>query len=478
MWRDSIGKRRARYRYLLKGSETFSDIADSCLDEFKKDSTSVRETVIRDVSICVLSPAMNAFVIWVLKAAVKKKISRLYFLARDGYFMYITAKIMCERLDLPIDCRYLSCSRFSIRIPMFHFNMGEALDYIVRGGIDVTLDKVLNRAGLDEHEKADVTDDIGNEFAEGVIPYSELQKLRTRLEVSDVFLNAVKKHSEEAFPVACEYLGAEGLFDKDVSFAFVDSGWTGSMQKVLGQLLEKSGHGRRLHGFYWGLYELPSDTDTDDYECYYFGPAFGTSRKAGFSNCLFESVFSAPHGMTLSYEKKGRKVLPVYADIRPENKEFNEQTERYLTVFTEKLASKLSEKGKGLHISGLKKERDTVCRLLDTFMGEPARHEAFVYGTLPFSDDVLDENEQQVAANMTSEELMTNHPVKKILIMTGISKDKLKESAWYEGSAVRNGKDVDRHLRAYRIYKWMLYGKKEAVRLKERIPYPGRLRTD
>ena len=515
MWHDSVAKRRARYLYLLEGEGVFYDIACECLGEGNRSGNlSNREQVIRDVSACVLAPAINAYIIWVLKAALKKKIGRLYFLARDGYFMYTTAKTLCEKLHLPIDCRYLSCSRYSIRIPIFHFNMGEAFDYILRGGIDVTLDKVFDRAGLSDQDKINVINEIGAEYAEGVIPYADLEKLRTRLEVSEVFVSAVKEHSEAAFPAARDYMDQEGLFE-DVSYAFVDSGWTGSMQKVFGQLLYKCGHGRKLHGFYWGLYELPADVNTDDYECFYFGPGFGVSRKVGFSNCLFESIFSAPHGMTLGYERKEKRVEPVYADIRDENKKFNELTGRYLGIFTEMLAdfalseyhlnkpgSKHDDKNEcspdnghdrgedvndnilternGLRVlAGLgfskKKgskfekltspEKDDVLKsLLDTFMGTPARHEAVVYGSLPFSDDVLDENEQQVAAEMTREELETNHPLKKIMILTGVSKQRIRESAWYEGSAVRNGEDVDKNLRAYRMYKRMLYVKKEAVR--------------
>ena len=88
MWRDSISKRRARYLYLLKESAVYRDTAEACLQQTDSGKLSKRERVIRDVSICVLAPAMNSFAVWVLKAALKKKISRLYFLARDGYFMY------------------------------------------------------------------------------------------------------------------------------------------------------------------------------------------------------------------------------------------------------------------------------------------------------------------------------------------------------------------------------------------------------
>lgn len=468
IWKDSVRKRRARYLYLLKDTGFFYDTVSELLYDSGETLTK-KETVIRDVSLCVLSPAINAYIMWLLKRALRKKVRRLYFLARDGYFMYTTAKKLCEMLNIPIECRYLSCSRYSLRIPMFHFNMSEAFDYIVRGGIDVTLDKVLNRGGLNDTDKEKVINDIGTEFSEGIIPYAELPKLRALLESSDVFIDAVKRRSEAAFPAARDYLEQEGLFE-NVRYAFADSGWTGSMQKVIGQILEKCGAGRRLLGFYWGLYELPPDVDPHDYESFYFGPVFGTRRKIGFSNCLFESIFSAPHGMTLGYEKKSDAVMPVYAEIRNSNKFFNEITGRFMDSFTESLAAKIGSEDKKAAFGHLCRlgDPEKIKPLLDTFMGEPSRSEAHVYGSLPFSDDVLDEKEQPVAALMSQDELMTNHPLKKVMILTGISKEKIRESAWYEGSAVRNGEKVDVHLRAYRIYKCMLYGKKEVLRLKRK----------
>ena len=97
--------------------------------------------------------------------------------------------------------------------------MSEAFDYIVRGGIDVTLDKVLNRGGLNDTDKEKVINDIGTEFSEGIIPYAELPKLRALLESSDVFIDAVKRRSEAAFPAARDYLEQEGLFE-NVRYAF------------------------------------------------------------------------------------------------------------------------------------------------------------------------------------------------------------------------------------------------------------------
>ena len=87
MWHDSVAKRRARYMYLLKGSVLYHETAKSCLEDTENEDTAKREKVIRDVSICVLAPAMNAFAVWVLKAALKNKPS-LFSCQRRIFYVY------------------------------------------------------------------------------------------------------------------------------------------------------------------------------------------------------------------------------------------------------------------------------------------------------------------------------------------------------------------------------------------------------
>ena len=212
--------------------------------------------------------------------------------------MYEAAKILCDKLDIPVDCRYLCCSRYSVRLPMFHLNMTEALDYICRGGIDVTMDKILNRAGLDDSQKETICREISCEPGD-IISYSELGDIKSKLERSERFMTFLKRSSEMLLPALEGYVKKEGLLD-DVKFAFVDSGWVGSMQKIIARLVnhihQKNGDGKifKPEGYYWGLYELPTDVNPNDYNCYYFSEKSGVSRKIYFSNCLFESVFSAP----------------------------------------------------------------------------------------------------------------------------------------------------------------------------------------
>lgn len=410
----------------------------------------------KDTVTAVLAPSMNSFVVWVLHEAVKSGCRRLYFLARDGYLMYKTAKLYCEHYKLPIECRYLSCSRYSIRIPMYHLDMEEAMDYIGRGGIDVTFSKILNRTGLNSEEKEEVIKMLHMENkSREVIPYAELESIKAKLSRCDFFNEAVRKHSEAAMPSLIGYLKQEGLLD-NVKASFVDSGWIGSMQKILNGFLKQMGRREPIDGYYWGLYELPCGANLKDYHCFYFSPKDGLRRKVYFSNCLFEVIFSAPHGMTLGYEKKDADYIPVYGKADKNTKNFIEHTEVYLRQYTKAFIKNQNSIEQWNHA----KNKETAKRLLKLFMGKPSREEAEIFGSLTFSDDVLEDEKQQTAVLMTKEELNANHVANKALVMLGIKKGHIKESAWYEGSAVRSGRHAGRHLLSYRLYKYLLYMRK------------------
>ena len=67
-----------------------------------------------------LAPALAGFVQWLLDRAVRSGKKRLYFLARDGYFFYQAALILCKAhgcrwtagtsaaLATPCDCRCIT----------------------------------------------------------------------------------------------------------------------------------------------------------------------------------------------------------------------------------------------------------------------------------------------------------------------------------------------------------------------------------
>ena len=432
-----------------------------------------KEDVFNKTSKEILAPALNDFVLWILRKAQRNGIRRLYFLARDGYLMYRCAGIYVERFHLPIECRYLCCSRYSLRLPMYHRDMGAALDYICRGGTEVTLDRILDRSGIKEEEKRITLEKLGmTGQRKKPISYPHLKRIRQKLEDCPFFLKAVDTNSREKLPSLLGYLEQEGLTEEG-PIALVDSGWTGSMQKEICQALGILGKKERLTGYYWGLYELPKGVRREDYHCYYFSPEAGLRKKVYFSNSLFESIFSAPQGMTTGYEKVQGQWRPVYARTDEERKRFLEELEKILLEYARNQAASM----KHIEDSHLIRDRQETEKSLSRFMGKPEFQEAQIFGNQPFSDDIFDTEGQTAAGRMTEEELKANHVWNKVGKMSGFSSGYVKESPWYEGSAVLYGKRPGYHIFMYYLYKYRLYLKKERdfkYREKKKLFHPKR----
>lgn len=444
--------RGAQYKTHLKNSRLL-DVPRS-----KKE----QDNIMAIVSHYVLGPTINGFVLWVLREAIASGKKRLYFMARDGYFMYRVAKDICEAMQLPIECRYLKCSRYAIRIPLFGEYPDEAMEYICRHSIDVNMTKILKRAGLDDKERQKVLASFQIDYgAEDVIPYAELSKVKEMLTRSKIFQKYMKANSVKALPNLLGYIEQEGLLD-NVSMAIVDSGWTGTMQKNLDLVIQLAGGKREVEGYYWGLYEVPAGCDRSKWHCYYFSPEGDIKEKVYFSNCLFEAIITAPHGMALGYEQADDRYLVIQDSISEERQEFVKGTSRYLKYYICQLTKKLSNMQ--LEQIDVEGDRKVIAELLKLFMGRPVKAEVELYGNILFSDDVLEDHMQTVAGKLSDEELKDNHLLNKVFTLLGGKNKAIKESAWYEGSAVKNGNNVRWHLHQYAAYKYVLYFKKRLWR--------------
>ncbi len=449
------------------------------------------QKIIWETASCVLAPALNSFVLWVLKEAVRRGIQRLYFLARDGYFLYETARVYVNAYKLPVECRYLYASRYSLRVPMYHTDLQEALAYITLGGLDVTLYKVLRRASLTEEQIEAASMRILKAFPSipdrhAQISREQLWALRKILKKDAEFLELVTENSKAAYPPMLAYFRQEG-FGEDVPMAIVDSGWVGTMQKLLSGIRQSFGAKEPLEGFYFGLYEIPKDVERCRYHTYFFSPEGDIKRKVHFSNCLFEGVFSAPHGMTLAYKQTGAFVEPIMTEITGKRREQLLMMKRCFARYQEallkekvqedfwKLAEEMTGKGTGKVIE----------RLLSMLMSRPGHEEAMTFGKMDFTDDVLEYGGNQMAAKLSERELFDNHLGRRVWIQLSLKclgnrsvrsdrerKDAgqkwdapIRNSAWYEGSVMAYGepKNRRRHLNSYRRYKYVLYYRKRAL---------------
>lgn len=441
--RAKDGDRLQQYRHILANSPLYDAIARVQADD--KPETDV------SLYLYAMVPALVEFVNWVLDKAADSGKKRLYFLSRDGYQMYLIALRLAELRQLHIECRYLHVSRCSMRLPQYHLDLDKSIDRICTGGIDVTLERILQRAALSPEEASEVIKSIGwQDRKQDILNYRQIQRLKQILRTRTGILRYVEKHSLREYENAMRYLEQEGLLS-DIPYAIVDSGWVGTLQESIQALVQSRRPELRIEGCYFGLYELPKGTDAGSYHAWYFSQSSGLKRKAGFSNSLFETICSADEGMTICYREKQGRFLPVKDSAGNPNRQ---QMERNLAALKDFLAA----------LDPFKRYEDGIRlaeKLFTLFMARPSGTEVLAYGDSLFSDDVLEGNRKKAAAELTEKEIRDQRFLSRLLIAAGIRKVTIHESAWVEGSIVRCGKHVRRNLAHARLYKYLVFARKQ-----------------
>jgi len=455
-YRERIGY----YRSVLKKSVRLSEALEKSLADPAEGSADTCDGARSDeIFLHVYAPVLTVYAEWVLRSAKADGIQRLYFMARDGYFMYLAAGELEKKIKTGIDLRYLKVSRYALRMAEYSLPETDIVSMICVGGIGITFEKLMRRGALTDEEIREVAEAVGINGIKGALQYREILELREKLREVPLFEKYVRAHAGACFDVTAAYLRQEGLADP-AEYGIVDSGWIGTVQRSLQRLLAAgSGVKRELTGYYFGLFEVQNGCEEKYFRSFYLSPFRDIRRKMRFSICLFEAVCSAPAGMTIGYCREGDCILPVESGRNP-----NAERIRRNAELLRRFASEYTPKRWGYR--GLTREYPAkqyallVEKLLSVHMGTPTEAEAKLYGNYLFCDDVLESEMQEVAAVWDAAEIRNERCLQKILIRRGIRKEELHESGWPEASIVNASTDPAAFLRSERIYKYLIYMRK------------------
>lgn len=360
---------------------------------------------------------------------------------------YLTAQRLLDINDYDIKCRYLEGSRFAWRMAEYHLlTDAEILDKICVGGVHVTLRKIMSRGGLSPEEIDICATDLGLKgLLDNKLNYSETVAYKNVLITDARLFEYIRSHSKKAYDVAHDYFEQEGLLARD-KVSIVDSGWVGTMQQTLANIV-----GRKVEGYYFGLYELPRGVKEEEYHTFFFAPYKDIGKKVFFSNCLFESIFSAGEGMTCGYEALDGSIIPV------RETDGNPNEERVMNNVS--ILQELLQDTEYID-SIIKNEPEVYVKRMQRIMSYPTKDEAECIGSYLFSDDVNRDSIQELAAPLTIEEIGNTHALRRALIMKGYYSRTLNESAWLEGSIARCDKSVKYNFLHCRLYKVLIYLRK------------------
>lgn len=350
-----------------------------------------------EINMQKLGPVLFNYVWWILTEMKKRNLRTVYFLARDGYALYKIALMICAHFQLDIKCRYLYCSRSSLRLPSYHLIGEEAWDLICLKGYAMTPESILARVNCDPAEMRIIFEELKISQNEQKTALSEqaFADFCRKLRKSDSFKNFVLEKSKKAYPSAIAYFRQEGIFDES-NLVLVDSGWTGSMQRSFRQLLRSADYQGNLIGFYFGLFSKPKSDKDGLYLAWYFDAASHIRRKALFNNNLFECILSAPHGMTLGYfyDTVGGAYKPILGKEASSYQVGLIETQ--ISGYLQFSAARLNE----ITFSDFqaKKALSETQNNLYHLLFKPAKKDVDFWGSFLFCDDVTESYEMPLAS--------------------------------------------------------------------------------
>ncbi len=329
-----------------------------------------------------VGPILVEYTKWIIEESRRRGLKKIYFLARDGYLLCDIAKKICKENNLDIDCRYLYCSRFSLRLASFHILEREAMfNLLFASAKHLSLQVVLERAGLTEKEIKNFAFALGVENLNERLSEDEFDRVTKKLKSDNVFIDKALKNSKEVYQNTLHYFKQEKVFEGD--FIIADSGWIGSMQKSFSKLLTYAGYNGNILGYYFGLY-TKTNKDYGQFFTYYFSYNKGLKRKIMFNNNLFEIMLSANHGTTLGYKKIDEKFVPI---LKEETEEFFQFVNKQIYEIRQYLTSNADLNLKDFT---LKKSRKKCYKKIKKCMVYPSKDQLKLLSTINFCDDPSD----------------------------------------------------------------------------------------
>ena len=252
----------------------------------------------------------------------------------------------------------------------------------------------------------------------------------------------IRDRSKIEYANTIQYLQQEGLTDNE-HFAIVDTGWVGSMQESLSELL--SYYKKKpivTEGFYVGLFQTPKDS-FQKYYPYLFSSNRGLWEKVRFNNNLLECMCGATDGMTVGYEKVNNIWKPRFASVH------NLNSDRWDIEANHALVVQYAECmccSNTIFDITYRESKKITGKLMEAFMMHPTKDEAESYGRYLFSDDMTEKGVLELAPSLEKLELFGEDFIPKILKRLFI-KDIMKKqtkSYWIEGSIKRSGTKLEK----------------------------------
>lgn len=257
------------------------------------------------------APVLYSYAEWIVDQSIKRRVKRLYFIARDGYLLKKIVDIILEIQGVDIQTKYIYGSRKAWRMPSLsdtHYNLYQLIvwSHTFRMKTLGDLADVLH-ISLEELYRYLLGTYAKNKADMGITD-QEVEYITRKLSSDEDFKKFHLQKLSSERQLVLRYLEQE-IDVGDSHFAFVDVAGGGLTQGCLRELL-KDRYQEPIHTFFFKIdrVNLIENSITDTYV-----PSF-------FENSIvIEMLCRAPHGQTKTYIEKNGEIIPVLEDTETES---------------------------------------------------------------------------------------------------------------------------------------------------------------
>lgn len=298
--------KNVRYR----GDDNYASLHMNYLNSFINNTVLLSDDPYYKFGYAQFGKVLWGYAHWIHDVAKEKGITKLFFLARDGYIMKKAYDICID--DHSIETRYLEVSRRSLRGPVLWMDssFNTILNMVVNAKL-VSMESIFDGLGIDIDQYQNKLEQYGFEKntifdRNSIFSDEKLKQLFTEL-TPDIIENSKKEYA-----LLTEYLEQEEVSGK---FGIVDIGYAGSMQRYLTQTLDKLRIQHQITGLYLGVADFYKKNEVDGLDLDLNGYLFDFKHDRHAVDCrssfvgLFETLFLEHGGSVKRYRREGGRVV-------------------------------------------------------------------------------------------------------------------------------------------------------------------------
>ncbi|MDX8549512.1 hypothetical protein KHC33_01325 [Methanospirillum sp. J.3.6.1-F.2.7.3] len=268
-----------------------------------------KQKEVYNLAVEITAPLFVPFVEWILSEAIRKGISDICFLARDGLLLYQIAIEIVKDLNYDLNLHYIYGSRVAWKLPSLNEINDEYINSILYEPKPKNLENIAQRMGL---ELKTIKDFFPSRLFNVDLADNDLQEVEKIFRLED-FNSKIMKVASEKRNIIIKYFN--NILGKSNKMCLVDLGWSGSSLTMLSKIFELSQYNIHVSGMFFGLFKNPKNSLNEPAEAFsfFFSPenADAVSDLIPGLQEVFECLIPANHGLTIGYKYQNNEVLPI-----------------------------------------------------------------------------------------------------------------------------------------------------------------------